>query len=143
MVHFSADTSSVNICRDSPCSKQLQSIGFDLVLIVTNNGRYGYWHGGIMTMGETVVGSIRKTSVPQSKPSLRFQQSLIKPSVPFSGTQLTDEIMHSHVVCAVISEPYLTLSVKPNTPLFALVDTGTQELCAALQIDFSKSPASC
>ena len=66
-------------------------------------------------MGETVAGSFRRMPVPQSKPSLRFQQPLIKPSVPFSGTRLTDEIMHSptegrlHVVCAVISEPYLTL----------------------------------
>ena len=46
-------------------------------------------------MGETVAGSFLGTPVPHSEPSLRFQQPLIKPSVPFSSTRLTDEIMHS------------------------------------------------
>ena len=36
-------------------------------------GRVDYWRGGIRTMGETVAGSFRKTPVPHSKPSLRFQ----------------------------------------------------------------------
>ena len=63
--------------------------------MMINVGRVEYWRGGIRTMGETVAGSFRRTLVPHSKPSLRFKQPLIKPSVPFSGTRLTDEIMHS------------------------------------------------
>ena len=53
------------------------------MLIKQIRGRVDYWRGGIRTMGETVAGSFRRTPVPHSKPSLRFQQPLIKERAVF------------------------------------------------------------